>query len=93
MLFSELIRVITAIFSMPIGITLVIAFVLVVAFVIAYRITSSIEGDLMLGGIVTAVVVFTSSLTPRGDELLMFAIGLAVMGGAGRTVYERLTRR
>ena len=93
MMVSNWITVCRGFLSMPLGIIALVVFILAAVAVIAYRVTSGIEGSLALSGVFTLSFLLASlTLEHRGEPQ---AIGLlvAVFVGVGRAGYERLILR
>ena len=90
MMVSDWITVCRGFLSMPLGIIAFAIFILAAVAVIAYRLTSSIEGSLALAGVFTmSFLVASLTIEHRGEPQ---AVGLlvAVFVGVGRAGYERV---
>ena len=76
--------------SMPLGIIALVVFVLAAVAVVAYRVTSGIEGSLALAGVFTLSFLLASLTIEHRGEPQAIGLLLAVFVGVGRAGYERL---
>ena len=90
MMVSDWITVCRGFLSMPLGIIAFAIFILAAVAVIAYRLTSSIEGSLALAGVFTMSFLVASLTIEHRGEPQAIGLLLAVFVGVGRTSYKRL---
>ena len=90
MMVSDWITVCRGFLSMPLGIIAFAIFILAAVAVIAYRLTSSIEGSLALAGVFTMSFLVASLTIEHRGEPQTIGLLVAVFVGVGRTSYARL---
>ena len=76
MMVSDWIAVCRGFLSMPLGIIALMVFILAAVAVVAYRLTSSIEGSLALAGVFTrSFLVASLTIEHRGEPQTIALIG------------------
>ena len=90
MMVSDWIIVCRGFLSMPLGIIALMVFILAAVAVVAYRVTSSIEGSLALAGVFTLSFFIMSIMIERDAPPSAVAASVAILAGVGYTTIIRL---
>ena len=89
MMVSYWIAVCRGFLTMPLGIIALVVFILAAVAVVAYRVTSGIEGSLALSGVFTLSFLLASLTLEHRGEPQANGLLVAVFVGTSKTCFQR----